>query len=206
MESSARWRGRGRLLGRLGERLTRDGIINDEQLRLAIETQRKSGGFLGEILVSQGAVSSEEVRPYLEDITGFPFVDIIEQTVDPELSSKLDEALVNSKLALPFREEGGQVHVAMADPLNLKVVDEIRATLGKPIIPHLALTQDLRDAIKRTFDVRQRTRSLLEEMATDAAAVVEDPLEDLLSQAEDAPIVRLVKGILSGAVSAGASD
>ncbi len=194
-----------RFLGRLGDRLLSDGAINDEQLRQALERQRQSGGFLGEILVGMGFLTPATLRPYLEDVTGFPFVDISEEEIDPAISSLIPEAIASSKKALPFREKDGKIYIAMADPLNLTTVDEIKAQLDKPVVPCLALTEDIDDAVKRTFDVRQKARTLLDKIKSDAP-VEEDGLDLLLEQAEEAPIVRLVNNIIVGAVGAGASD
>ncbi|MBS1726022.1 MAG: type II/IV secretion system protein [Armatimonadetes bacterium] len=196
---------RRRILGRLGERLLAEGAIADETLRQALEIQQSSGGFLGELLVSLGAITPSQLRGHLEEITGFPFVDISEVDIDRELSTQLPEHFVVSNLVLPFREKNGSIHVAMADPLNLSLVDEIRASLGRPVVPYLALTQDLEFAIKRAFDVRQKTRSVLDEIQIDRG-VQASQIDELIDQVEEAPLVRLVSSVLLAASSAGASD
>ncbi|MBI1333761.1 MAG: type II secretion system protein GspE [Armatimonadetes bacterium] len=196
---------RRRILGRLGERLLAEGAIADETLRQALELQQSSGGFLGELLVSLGAITPSQLRGHLEEITGFPFVDISEVDIDRDLSTQLPEHFVVSNLVLPFREKNGSIHVAMADPLNLSLVDEIRASLGRPVVPYLALTQDLEFAIKRAFDVRQKTRSVLDEIQIDRG-VQTSQIDELIDQVEEAPLVRLVSSVLLAASSAGASD
>ncbi len=196
---------RRKVLGRLGERLLAEGIIADETLRLALETQQMTGGFLGEILVSLGAITPSQLRGHLEEITGFPFIDISDVDIDRELSTQLPEQFIVTSLSLPFREKNGSVHVAMADPLNLSLVDEIRALLGRPVVPYLALTQDLEFVIKRAFDVRQKTRSVLDEIQVDRG-IQPAQVEDLIEQAEEAPLVRLVSSVLLAASAAGASD
>ncbi|MBS1702593.1 MAG: Flp pilus assembly complex ATPase component TadA [Armatimonadetes bacterium] len=196
---------RRRILGRLGERLLAEGAIADETLRQALELQQSSGGFLGELLVSLGAITPSQLRGHLEEITGFPFVDISEVDIDRDLSTQLPEHFVVSNLVLPFREKNGSIHVAMADPLNLSLVDEIRASLGRPVVPYLALTQDLEFAIKRAFDVRQKTRSVLDEIQIDRG-VQASQIDELIDQVEEAPLVRLVSSVLLAASSAGASD
>lgn len=196
---------RRKVLGPLGERLVSKGVISDEDLRRALDLQKTSGGFLGEILVAQGLLTPAQLHEHLEEVTGFPFVDISEEEIDKDLATRLPESLVVSGLALPFREKNGQVHVAMADPLNIAMVDEIRASLGKPVVPYLALTQDLEVAIKRTFNVRQKTLSVLEEIRVDDGASGTH-VSELLKQAEDAPLVRLVSSVLFAASGSGASD
>ncbi|RYG27107.1 hypothetical protein EON82_00705 [bacterium] len=199
-------RRRHRTRRRLGERLLADGIIPDETLRQALEQQRASGGFLGEILVGMGAVTPSQIGGHLADVTGFPFVDMAEVEIERSLAAELPESIVISGRALPFREVDGQVHVAMADPLNLAVVDEVKAVLRKQVVTHLALANDLDDAIKRLYDVRHRTRTVLDEIGLDSEPGLSEVDEALLQHADDAPIVRLVNSILSAALSSGASD
>src|SRR5471030_2266972 len=140
------------LLGRLGERLVKDGVLDDDQLREAIQRQKQVGGFLGEIIVSMGYLKAAEIKPYLEEWTGFPFVDIVEEEIDRDLVALVPKATVISRLALPYREIDGRIHVAMQDPLDIETIDEYRATLNKPIVACLALGGDLNEALKRSFD------------------------------------------------------
>jgi len=195
------------LLGRLGERLVKDGVLDDDQLREAILRQKQSGGFLGEIIVSMGFLTAGEIKPYLEEWTGFPFVDILEEEIDKDLVAQVPKATVVSRLALPYREINGRVHVAMKDPLDIETIDEYRATLNKPIVACLALTADLNDAIKRSFDDKDKVRNLIVEIGESTTTLVEDrSVDELIDQGQQAPIVRLVNSLLGGAVAAGASD
>jgi len=192
-------------LGRLGERLIRDGLLRDDQLQYALEHQQKHGGSLGDILVSMGFLSSSDVKPYLEQGTGFPFVDIAEEEIDREVSGRIPKDTVMARMALPFREIGGRVLVAMADPLDIGTIDEFRAVYNKPVEPCLALSADLMDAIKRSYDAREKVRNLISEITTNAEQE-DEPLDDLLDQGNEAPIVKLVNGVVIGAIAAGASD
>lgn len=206
MKTAIGFRPRKKTLGKLGERLLADGLIADDKLRTALEQQRKQGGFLGETLVNLGFLRSAQLKPYLEDITGFPFVEISEVEVDPDVYTQFPEALVTSRQALPFREEDGHIYLAMVDPLNLAILDEFKATTDKSIVPCLALGNDLNDVIRRIYDVRHKTRSLLDEIAPTTDLESNDLAAGLLDQAEQAPIVRLVKNIILGAITVSASD
>jgi len=192
-------------LGRLGERLIRDGLLVDEQLRQALERQQQFGGSLGDILVSMGFLASSDIKPYLEQGTGFPFIDIAEEEIDRDLVAMVPKDTVVSRMALPFREISGRILVAMADPLDIATIDEYRATFNKPIEPCLALGADLNEAIRRSFDAREKVRNLITEIGFNTEADAE-PLDDLIDQSNDAPIVKLVNSLVGGAISVGASD
>ncbi len=195
------------LLGRMGERLVKDGVITEDQLHEAIQRQKQVGGFLGEIIVNMGFLAAAEIKPYLEEWTGFPFVDIVEEEIDRDIVQQVPKTTVVSRLALPYREQNGQVFVAMSDPLDIETIDEFRATLNKPIIAHLALTNDLNEVIKRSYDARDKVRNLIHEIGeTTTTLIEENPDDEGDDQGQQAPIVRLVNSLVGGAVAAGASD
>ncbi len=195
------------VMGRLGERLVKDGAITEDQLRDAVQKQKQVGGFLGEVIVGMGFMSAGEIKSYLVEWTGFPFVDIVEEEIDRDLVQQVPKATVVSRLALPYREVHGRVHVAMADPLDIETIDEFRATLNKPIVACLALSADLNEAIKRSFDARDRVRNLITEIGETTTTIIEDKsVDELIDQSQQAPIVRLVNSLVGGAVAAGASD
>jgi type IV pilus assembly protein PilB len=195
------------LLKRLGDRLIEDGMITDEQLKAALHRQTSTGEFIGEALVSLGTITPSQIGPYMEEVTGFPFFDLSEQRIDDEVAHLIPEATCTSRRVVPFRVVKGRVHVAMADPLNLSVVDEIRAGIDQPVVPYLAFPSDVEEAIRRAFGGRTKTQAVLEEIRDDAEKLAPvESIEQLIGMAEDAPIVRLVHSIVTGAVSAGASD
>ena len=195
------------LLGRMGERLVKDGVISDDQLLQAIQRQKQVGGPLGELLVSMGFLTAGEIKPYLEEWTGFPFVDISEEEIDRDVVSRVPKTTVVSRLALPFKEQGGQVFVAMADPLDIETIDEYRAMINLPVVACLALGNDLNEAIKRSYDERDKVRNLIHEIGESSIQIVEEPnYDDDVDEGQQAPIVRLVNSLVGGAVAAGASD
>ncbi len=187
--------------GRLGDRLLKAGAVTEETLQQALEAQRESGGLLGEILVSMGVITLLRLRSFLEETSGFPFVDLGEIEVDRELAASVPEAFLVQNRALPFRMVDGEVHVAMADPLDLAVVDGLKDRFRRSVVAHLAFPKDIEDATRRAFDVRQKTQSVLSEIGGEASTEIESE-----AHVDDAPIVRLVNGVLSAAFAARASD
>ncbi len=190
---------------RVGEVLLSEGLIDEMQLRLGLERQRESGGFLVENLVALGFARPEAVGKYLDQATGFPFVDLSQTAIDLDLARVLPESLARRKLVLPFAEENGEVFVALADPLNIATVDDVASRLGKRVVPHLAFSFDLEEAITRAFSAKHKAESVLAEMG-EVGSQAELSDDELMGLASDAPIVRLVHGIIEGAVNVGASD
>jgi type IV pilus assembly protein PilB len=198
--------GRG-LQKRLGVRLTEDGILTEDQLSQALARQTKSGEFLGEALIGLGFITPQQIGPYMEEVTGFPFFDLAEQRIDEEVAQIMTESTCLSRRVVPFRIVKGRVHVAMADPLNLGIVDKIRSMIDQPLVPYLAFPGDVDEAIRRAFGGKTKAQAALEEIRDESEkSSASETIEQLIGMAEDAPIVRLVHSIVTGAVSAGASD
>lgn len=197
----------GRLLKRLGDRLVEDGVLTRDQLQLGLDRQQNTGEFLGEALIALGLITPTKIAPYMEEISGFPFFDFNETRVDTDVAKLLSETFCRTRLVIPFRESGGRVHVAMVDPLNLAVVDNIRATLERPIVPYVGFVGDVMEAIRRTFGGANRAYAVIEEMLEGSAPPGADLAdENLMTLADEAPVVRLVTSIVQGAIGAGASD
>lgn len=190
----------------LGDRLVADGLITEQQLELAFEHHMEMECFLGQSFITLGFLKPKLVGKYLTESTGFPFVDLSDIQIDAEVARSIPESVARRNLVLPFLESEETVHLAMADPLDLVTLDNLRGRLKKRVIPYIAFEQDLTDATNRVYDGRQKTQSVLDEIATDDTADPELSIDTLLGLAEDAPIVRLVNSIIGSAVSSGASD
>lgn len=190
---------------KLGEFLISKGIITEAQLEEALNYQKSQGVFLGEALVSLGFVSSSTLGSYMEQLTTFPYVDLSTFPVNALLAQGLSEQFCRLNLVLPFAEWDDAVQVAMVDPLNLGLADTIRTKLGKRISPYLAFRTEILDAIGRVYDIQHKGQVALAELKIETEE--DDLTEDMLeSMADDAPIVRLVNGIIESAVSSKASD
>jgi type IV pilus assembly protein PilB len=190
----------------LGDQMIADGLIDESQLQQALENQKQNDCMLGQALVTLGFVPATTLGQYLEKVIGFPFVDLADSSLNSELARLLPESLIRRKLTLPFAERDGALHIAMADPLDLAAIDDLRARLNRRIVPFLALENDIQDAIARLYDNKLKTQSVLDEIAEEPSAEPDITVDELMGMAEDAPIVRLVNSILQSAIATGASD
>ena len=191
---------------RLGERLIELGIVDERQLNQAIEYQRETRTFLEQALVALGYASMPTMAPFLEADCGYPYVDLSSTLIDPDAFRLLPESLCREKRILVFAATDGTARVAMTDPLNLTLVDELHGRLKRRILPYVVFEPDLMDAIGRMFDSGVKTQSVLEEIAESPLADAEVSVDTLIGLADDAPIVRLVNSLIQSAISSGASD
>ena len=190
----------------LGERLVAQGLITERQLVQALDYQKETHTFLGQALVSLGFLTMTAVGPILEETSGYPYVDLSAADIDVEAARLIPETLAREKRVLLFAATETTARVAMMDPLNLTLVDELRGRLHKRIFPYVVFESDMMDAIGRVYDIRLRTQKVLDEIAEAPTADPELSVDALINLAEDAPIVRLVHSLIQSAVSSGASD
>jgi type IV pilus assembly protein PilB len=190
---------------RLGDRLIAKGWITSQQLEEVLAVQQRTGGFLGEILLSMGLIAVDQLGPVLEEIYRVPYVDLSHTPVDPAAVRLVPSSLAQRRRVLPLRLEGDRLVTAMVDPLDLSTVDELRLLTRKRIVPVVTTERDLTRAFYDQFSPLARARDAIAALEESPGDAPEE--SSLLEQAAgDTPIISIVNSILSGAVAAEASD
>jgi type IV pilus assembly protein PilB len=199
---------------RLGDLLLREGLITKEQLDKALQEQKASGTRLGYSLVKLGFVQETEITKMLARQFRMPAVDLSRFEVDPKIVKMIPADIALKHLVLPLKKEGRTLTVAMADPTNMGVIDDLKFVTRYDIFPVIAGEYTLRTAIDKYYEqVDAQLDVLLKEMGEDGAAdeleIVQEQEESELAgaaMADDAPVVKLINAILTDAVKRGASD
>jgi type IV pilus assembly protein PilB len=193
--------------GKLGEVLVSEGKITPEQLEEALTIQREGGGDLATVLLSLGHASKTDLAEALAKRLRLEYVEITEKDVERQAASLVDRRVLRKHGALPLRVEDGRLVVAMSDPTNFYALEDLAMLSGYPIRPVVALEDEVRRVFDRAFAIGQEVSDILEEAAEDS--FIEDSAEVELgvdAGPEEAPIVKLVGAILQRAVGEGASD
>jgi len=200
---------------RLGDLLLREGLITREQLTKALQEQAINGNRLGLTLVKLGMVPETSVVKILARQHRMPAVDLTRFEVDPRLLKLIPAELANKHIVLPLKRDGRQLTVAIADPTNLGVVDDLKFITRYDIVPVLAGEYSMRAAIEKHYDSgdTQQMQTLLQDFsnADDDIELLESEEKEtdvsiLAAQVEEAPVVKLLNLILTDAVQKGASD
>lgn len=141
---------------RVGEILKERGLIDDVQLSSALEIQGKWGVPLGEVLVRLGLVREDQLLSVLAQQSGAPFVHIGDRLIDDEVLRLLPEDLVRNHNVLPLRVSTRTVNpfllVATPPPSDPLLLDAMEFAAGMPVVPTMASSADLAQAIARHFD------------------------------------------------------
>ncbi|NUQ20300.1 MAG: Flp pilus assembly complex ATPase component TadA [Gemmatimonadaceae bacterium] len=201
---------------RIGDLLVREGLITREQLDRALQEQRQNGTRVGYNLVKLGFIKETELTKMLARQYRMPAVDLSKFEVDPRIAKLIPTDLATKHLVLPLKRDGRTLTVAMADPTNLGVIDDLKFITRYDIFPVIAGEYTLRNAIEKYYessDMQMQTllKDIESETSGDEVEVVDDHEEEMSAAAlatavDDAPVVKLINAILSDAVKRGASD
>ena len=197
---------------RIGEILLRDGVITRQQLERALEDARSNGTRVGYSLVKLGLLKEQELALSLARQHRVSAVDLERVRLDPKLLKLIPPDVALRSLVLPVRRVGRTLTVAMADPGEMGVIEDLKFITRFDIEPVIAGEFTLRKIVEREYDsADERMTDLLREFDEEEIEVVEDREEELSlgalqAQVEEAPVVKLINGILNDAVIRGASD
>jgi type IV pilus assembly protein PilB len=201
---------------RLGDVVLAEGLITREQLQRALDEQRQNGTRVGYNLVKLGFLQELDLVRCLARQYKLPAVDLTKVEVDPKVAKLIPSDIAMKHLVLAVKREGRTLTVAMADPTDLGVVEDLKFITRFDIFPVIAGEFTLKSVLEKLFDVGdQQMSALLSEIeGFDAEAdveVVEDKQEEMSAMAlaaavDDAPVVKLINAILTDAVKRGASD
>lgn len=136
---------------RLGEILVQAGVLDETRLRAALAEQRRWGGPLGRILVDMGGISEEVMVQALSHQLNFPAVNLDDKVVPHDVLDLVPAELAEQHAVVPFAVQGKFLDVAMADPTNLGIIDELRIRTRLNVRPHLAGPKMIERAIAKYY-------------------------------------------------------
>jgi type IV pilus assembly protein PilB len=202
---------------RIGDLLVREGLITREQLEKALAEQKQNGTRVGYNLIKLGYIQELELVRQLAKQYKMNAVDLSKFNVDPKIAKLIPTDLATKNLVIPLKRDGRQLTVAMADPTNLGVLEDLKFITRYDIFPVIAGEFTLKTIIEKIYgkeaEEAQMTALMdtIDEIAEGDVEVVEEKEEDvsaaaLQAQMEDAPVVKLLNAILTDAVKRGASD
>ncbi|MGV3582668.1 MAG: GspE/PulE family protein [Methylophilus sp.] len=192
---------------RLGDLMVQQGLISQDQLRIALIEQEQNNIPLGKQLVRLGFVSESMVRDLVAHTIGQESIDLSTVVADVDALSMVPEDFSRRYHVLPvsYEDSSKVMIVAMADMFNVVALDQLRAMLGGQIQlkPVLAAEAQLEEYIDQFYGYELSVDGILREIETG-----EIDYQSLSEQGNEytQPVVRLVGALLMDAVKRGASD
>ncbi len=192
----------------IGELLVNEGLITAEQLDAALREQKKSGELICTILVRLGLVSEEKALTVLSRQLNIPYVKVKDRDIDPLIISKVPAKFASHYKIIPIEFKDNYLTIAMADPLDVRILDDLKLILGFEVRSVLASEAEILEMIRRYYGVGAETleKMIAQKAPSESLITQAGQAEDLEAMAEDASIVKFVNQILSEAIKDRASD
>jgi type IV pilus assembly protein PilB len=198
----------------LGQMLLADGVLSQAELDEALGRQRKSRERLGQILIEQGLLDEEVLLRYLgRQFRKQPITQQELEGVDPEVVRLVPQDVARKYGIIAAERHGRRLVVATADPLNVVALDDLRRATGLEVDFKLGSSRAIQEAIERTYRRMVSAEGIDEALRPEvprlgAKAVIEESIDvqELRTQAADAPVVKVVNYVLNRAAADGASD
>ena len=197
----------------LGQLLLSRGMVSPQQIEEALNTQSHDGHrkLLGELLIELGAVSEEQVTEVLAEAYGVPYAKINAKLCDPKIVEALPREFLEQQSVLPLFLINGRLTVAVPEPSNVFLLEEIERLAGYPVQIVASTARDIQQTLKShspSSDVFV-IDELVDDVQPDDFSLVEKEVTDLSNIEEVAghsPVIKMVNYLVYGAVQDGASD
>lgn len=141
----------------LGELLIERGVINQEQLSIAIEYQKKHGGLLGESLVELNFSTERDIAQALTTQYGFPYLPLMNYEIDPEVLRVIPESVCRKFCLIPIDKIGKSLTVAMANPLYVQAIEDVEMMTGCSVQTFVSTAAEIKLSIDKYFISTQDT-------------------------------------------------
>ena len=202
----------------LGDILVEQGIISPIQLDEALQRQRLTGDMLGRILVGMGHCEETDIIEALAIQNGMERIDLPKLKINAEIIKRVPAEVAKFYNIIPVREVDGALVVAMADPLNLRVLDDLRQIVGQEVRGVVSNQADVSASYKANYayetesvehmisEIREKVGDAalsLEELGTTEVVKDSDNLVELAMQPE---VIKVVNLVFLEAVTKRASD
>ncbi len=201
---------------RIGQILVDRGIVTETQVREALDKAKVQGGAIGQMLVQLGYATEDDVIHALAEQAGMEVINLDEiQSVAPEILDRVSPSLAKIYRIVPVSLDGNILTVAMADPLNVNALDDLRLMLSLDVIGAVSSESAVDNAIDRFYgDRRESVEEILEEMESAVGTYKLEysessrsyDLDTLQEMAMSAPVIKLLNLILLQAIKDKSSD
>jgi type IV pilus assembly protein PilB len=193
--------------------LINEGIVSRDLLERAQRDAKQNATTVTLALIRTGAIEEVELTKIIARTYKMPAVDLSKFEVDPKILRLVPAELATKHAVLPLKREGRTLTVAVADPTNQEILEDLKFVTRYDIFPVLGGESTLRNVIEKAYDAGDIAMdSLLKDIAAEGdIEVLEQTEEDMSAAAlaaavDDAPVVKLLNAILTDAVKRGASD
>ncbi len=188
--------------------LIKDKLLTQEKLSILLAEQKEANLTIHELLIRNGIVSEEQILMTLSKHLDLPFIKITPQEIKADIVKKVPAKIATHYNFMPLREENGVIIVALYDPLDVIVQDEIRLFLKKEIKIVLAKKDEISQAIRKYYGIGADTveRMMVENQNLEVLGKEQKSEEDIRDESIDPSVIKFVNQILVQAINDRATD
>ncbi|MBI2441874.1 MAG: Flp pilus assembly complex ATPase component TadA [Lentisphaerae bacterium] len=193
--------------------LLRRGMISPAALQEAQQTVQEQGQRLEEYLVAKQVVNETQMTLAIAEFLGLAPISLAHFIPDESLLKLVPRETIKRCLVIPLAKVGKVLTVALSDPFNVGTLDELQSTTGLKIVPVVSPEKEVKDVLQKFYEqTSPDLQQILENVAGDEEVEVshekqeEISLDEMLSQTESAPVIRIVNSIIVEALRRRASD
>ena len=199
---------------RLTEIFIKNKILSEDDINLALRVQREQGGRLSEILIKLNLIDEKNLMLALSQGLGLPPISLSRFNVDPEVLKLLPKNTAKHYQIIPISKIGNTLTLAMADPLNIFAIDDVKTLTGYEINPIIAQQAEVLSAIDQYYT--ESTTQVIEEIIDDIKGekielIKEDQdvylnTQELVRLTQETPVIRITDSLVERAIEMKASD
>ena len=190
---------------RLGDILVESGFLNATELAEVLGVQKETGKRLGEVIVESGLMSEFDILRAVSSQYDYPIIDLTSIDVDPKATALLNQKFCEDNVVLPIGFDNDNLVVAIDDPMNITIEDELQFQTGYQITLMLATHTAIIDAIKVNYG-KESAAKAAEELNSDLAKDEQEGGSEFDDAVNSAPVVKLVNSMIDYAIRAKSSD
>lgn len=186
----------------LGQRLLDNGLIDEQQLDLALREQKRQRRKLGEVLIDLGFVEPGVITDALATEAKTEVVDVLGAVIDPEVMALIDYDTARRHRVIPLEKDGNTLIIALADAFDVVAIDQIEKSTGLLVRVVTAAESDILEALALHFAQGQSINQTIDRIMRDGV----DPEEGDDELIEGSPMIRLVDQIIALGIKQQATD
>ena len=191
---------------RLGDILIESGFLTAAELAEALSVQKESGKRLGEVITEMGLMTEFDILRAVSSQYDYPIIDLTNIDIDPRALALLDEKYCTENTVVPIGFDDNKLVVAIDDPLNILLQDDLQFRTGYEIVLMLSTSSAIVDTIKVNYgrtSASEAAKELGEDFDSDEIRGLSDEVAEAVNSA---PVVKLVNSMIDFAIRAGSSD
>jgi len=205
---------------RIADALVEDGLLFRKQVDELMELQKREGTRLLKIIIDKAYVTEQDMAVSMGRVLNTPPVNLVRIGIAPEIADLLPRDICQSHKVVPVSRLENKLFLAMADPLNVLAIDDVRRITRMEVAPMIASEKSITDKL---HSIETGKTGSMEDIIEDAAKKAEDDadvdgletvteaveevnLDKLTASVEEAPVIKLANLILVQAIKDRASD